>query len=48
MSFAPYATFLWAGVFALFAKIGGATEGIQVGCGLIAIAVCLIIAEVAP
>lgn len=46
MTFAPFATFLWAAAFALFAKVGGADEGVQAASGLIAIALCLIIDEV--
>lgn len=40
-----YASFAWAAVFAAFAKVGGASEGVQAAAGLIAIAVTIVIAE---
>lgn len=43
-----WATFAFASAFALFAKIGGASDGIQAACGLVALAACLVISEVLP
>lgn len=44
----PCMTFLWAAIFALFARVAGADDGVQAASGLIAIAACLIITEVLP